>query len=276
MKKTTRATFGVIGFALFSGALTAKAEVESLLGGEIEGEISTGYDSRYFFRGLWFGDETAWTNLEYSKKISSNLTAKMNLFYTEVIDDQTFGGQFSYSEGNVGVGLSYDAGYGTFDLGFLHYRFYDGFGGTNDKGRFPGAAGNGDANELNLAFSKEIWGGIDFHALVAYDFRIDGSYAEVGFAKGWQLCDVAGLEFSVTTGYSINDYYSTSLSPGDGETDFTHTLLSLAMPIQFTDNSTLTPHVSANITHGAHDDTNNAARRGDTEVFFGASFAVSF
>lgn len=274
MKKTTQTTFGIIGLALFSGASTASADVEAMLGADISGEISAGWDSRYYFRGLWFGDETAWTNIEFSKEVASNLTASVNLFYTEVMDETVGGQHFAYSEGNIGAALSYDAGFGTFDLGFLHYRFYDGFAGAVDGVKGGGVAGNEDANELSLTYSQDLLWGIGFHALVAYDFRIDGSYAEVGLAKSWEINECVGVDFSVSTGYSLDDYYSASL--GSEDDDFTHTLLTLALPIQLTETATLTPHVSANISHDSRDATNSGVDRGDTEVYYGASLGVSF
>lgn len=276
MKKTTQANLGIVAGALIFGAPVASAEVENMIGYGIAGEISAGWDSQYFFRGLWFGDETAWTNIEFSKEFSSNLTGSVNLFYTEVMDeiDQVGGQHFAYSEGNIGANLSYDAGFGTFGLGYLHYRFYDGFAGSLDGVRAGGVGGNGDANEVSLSYSQELLWGIGFSALAAYDFRIDGSYAEIGFSKNWQFNDYVGLDFSVTTGYSIDDYYSASL--GSEDDDFTHTLLSLALPIKLTETATLTPHVSANISHDARDATNTGVLRGDTEVYYGASFSVSF
>lgn len=284
MKKTTQSIFGIMGLALFSGASTASADVEALLGSDISGEISAGWDGRYFFRGLWFGDETAWTNIEISKEVCETITASMNVFYTEVTDE-TFGGAgFSYSEANVGLTLSYDAGFGTFDLGFLHYRFFDGFAGSAGGLRAPAAAGaanNGDATEISLTYSQDIAYGIGFHATVAHDFRIDGTYAEIGFAKSFALSDDVGLDFSVSTGYSIDNYYTVGsfnapTGPNASNYDFTHTLISLALPIQLTETASLTPHVTANLSHDARDAINSGVNRGDSEVYFGASFAVSF
>lgn len=276
MKKTTKATFGIIGLSLFSGASTASADVESLLDDCISGEISAGWDSRYFFRGLWFGDETAWTNIEVSTELASNLTGSVNVFYTEVLDEQVGGSHFAYSEANVGATLSYDAGFGTFDLGFLHYRFFDGFAGTSaGVPSNTNPAGNTDASEVSLGYSQDIIWGFSLSLLYAYDFRIDASYAELGLGYSHSFNDSVGIDFGATAGYSIDDYYASSLGAADGE-DFTHVLLTLALPIQLTESATLTPHVSANISLDARDDINAGVDRGDTEVYYGASFGVSF
>ena len=102
-----------------------------------------------------------------------------------------------------------------------------------------------------------------------------------GFAKSFALSDDVGLDFSVSTGYSIDNYYTVGsfnapTGPNASNYDFTHTLISLALPIQLTETASLTPHVTANLSHDARDAINSGVNRGDSEVYFGASFAVSF
>jgi len=272
MKKHTHATLGILGLALFAGASQASADVESLIGTDVTGEISAGWDSRYFYRGLWFGDETTWTNIEFSKELASNLTGSVNLFYTDVMDDA-----LSYSEGNLGAALSYDAGFGTFDFGFVHFRFYDGFAGTSRGGtRATGVNGNDEANEFNFTYSQDLLWGFSGHLLVARDLTIDGTYGEFGISRSWDLCSNIGLDFSAAAGYSLDNYYSANLGNGDDSEGWTHTVISLALPIALTDTATLTPHVTANLSHESRDSSNSGADRGDTEVFYGASMSVSF
>ena len=267
MKKHTHATFGILGLALFAGASQASADVESLIGSDVSGEISAGWDSRYFYRGLWFGDETAWANAEFSKEIASNLTGSVNFFYTDVADET-----LSYSEGNIGAALSYDAGFGTFDLGFVHFRFYDGFAGAGSAG----VNANTEANELNFTYSQDLLCGFSGHITVARDLTIDGTYGEFGISRSFEISENVGLDFSATAGYSLDDYYAANLGNGDESEGWTHTVISLALPIQLTETATLTPHVTANISMESREDTNVLADRDDTEVFYGASLSVSF
>ena len=268
MNTRKNATLGLVGLALVAGAAPASAGA-LFDGGELTGEISAGFDSRYYFRGLWFGDETAWTNISLSKQLSEKLTGSVNIFYTDVIDNT-----LSYSEANFGATLSYDAGYGTFDFGLLHYQFYDGFAGDSLPSS-AGVAANRDASEANITYSQDFCSGWSGHATIAYDFRIDAGYAELGLAKSWALTDAIGMDFSVATGLSIDDYYSDDLA-GDAANGFTHTLVSLAFPIQLTEASVFTPYVAANFSHEARDSVNAAADPGGDEVYFGASFAVRF
>jgi len=272
MKKHTHVTFGILGLALFAGASQASADVESLIGDDFSGEISAGWDSRYFYRGLWFGDETAWTNIEFSKELATNLTGSVNLFYTDVMDDA-----LSYSEGNIGATLSYDSGFGTFDFGFVHFRFYDGFAGSVNGVRGPGVNNNEEANELNLTYSHDLLWGFSGHMLIARDLTIDGTYGEFGVSGHWDICgDTIGLDFSAAAGYSLDNYYSANLGNGDEDEGWTHVAISLALPIKLNETVTLTPHVSTNISSESRQDTNTGSDRGDDEIFYGASMSVSF
>jgi len=276
IKDMTRATLALAGASCLAMTSRAGAEVETLIGPQTSGSIAAGWDSRYFFRGRWFGDEAAWANVELSHELSPKLTGSLNLFFTEVTDDRARGAQYSFSEANIGATLSYDAGYGFFDLTFLHNRFFDGFAGSFDGQRLAGVAGNGDASEVSLGFSKTFSGDVRFYAQLAHDFRIDGSYAELGLSKEWKLRDGISLGFGVSSGYSIDDYYSESLGNGDDDRGFTHTRVSLALPMALTETATFTPYLAANFSHGAREESNALVDRDDTELFYGASLSVSF
>ncbi len=229
------------------------------------GELSAGYDTRYIFRGLWFGNNAAWGNVSFDKQLTSKLTWSSNVFYTDIMDND-----LAYSEGNFGTALSYESNVGTFGLGLTYYRFFDGFSGDN----LSGPAGQRDTTEIYISYSRELFYGITGSLLAAYDFRIDAQYLEAGLGKSWELCETVSLDAAFAVGYGLNDYYSTVLS-GDDSDGFTHILVSLGLPIKVTENSVLRPHVSANFSGDARSN-GNAASIGDEEVFYGVSFAVSF
>ncbi len=173
-----------------------------------EGEISAGYDTRYIYRGLWFGDNPVWGNIGLSKEIAPKLTLSANAFYIDITDND-----LAYSEVNFGGGLAYESGIGTLSLGAIYYGFLDGFAGDNGTG--PG--GQKDAFELNVSFSRELFAGINVSVLAAYDFRIDAMYFEAGLGKSWELCDTASLDLSAAVGYGLNDYYSAALAGDDAD-----------------------------------------------------------
>ena len=230
------------------------------------GEISAGYDNRYIFRGLWFGNDSIWGNIAISKEIAPNLTWSANAFYLDIPANS-----LAYSEANLGTSLAYESGIGTFTTGILFYKFFDGFAGNN-TGVGPGA--QQDATEVNIGFSRELFGGVTASVLAAYDFRISAQYFEAGLGKSWALTDTIGLDASAALGYGLNDYYSQTLS-GDARDGITHGLVSLALPIALAENVTFAPHVSVNFS-GDGRTLGNAASIGDTAFFYGVSLAVSF
>ncbi len=247
-------------------APATKAVVEEASPDTWSGELSAGYDTRYIYRGLWFGDNSVWGDLSVTKQISPELTFSAGAFYIDIPDND-----LAYSEADFYANLSHESDYGTFALGAIYYRFFDGFAGDN-LASGPGA--QSDAFELNISYSRELFYGVNLSLLAAYDFKIDAQYFELGLNKSWKLCDSTGLDASFAVGYGLNDYYSQALS-GDSSDDFTHILISLGLPIQLAENVVLRPHVSANFSGGARK-RGNAASIGDNEVFYGISLAVSF
>lgn len=249
----------------YAPAVDAKTVLVEESGG-FTGEFSGGYDTRYIYRGLWFGNDAIWGNISISKEIAPNLIWSANAYYTDITDNN-----LAYSEANLGTGLAYETDLGTFSAGFLFYKFFDGFAGNNPAAG-PGA--QQDATEINIGYSRELFLGITGSLLVAHDFRIDAQYFEAGIGKSWALCDTVSLDASAAVGYGLNDYYSRTLS-GDAADGITHGLLSLALPVALAENVTLTPHASVNLS-GDGRRLGNAASVGSTAFFYGVSFAVSF
>ena len=101
----------------------------------LTGDLSAGYDTRYIYRGLWFGDNPVWGNLAVAKEISPKLTLSANAFYIDIADND-----LAYSEVNLGGGIAYESEFGTFALGAIYYGFLDGFVllGNLRHGRFIG------------------------------------------------------------------------------------------------------------------------------------------
>lgn len=247
---------------------TSSAQLSGASAVSFDGDASFGWESRYFFRGRWFGDESAWMEVAMNHQLADKWSSSVHLFYTDVADRAT-----AFSEGQIGATLAYDAGFGFFDLGVSHYHFFDGFGGN---GTTLPILGNRDATEVNLTFSRELFSDISFYVMATYDFRIDGTYGELGVSKRWELTDRLGLGLSASTGYSIDDYYAGGLGNGDDNDGLTHSMLSLTFPFQIRDETFLTPHVTANFSQGAREASNALAGRDGTEIFYGVTLSFSF
>ncbi len=262
MKKLhTYFKLGLIGAAAVATTSSASAQVNTLLGGVSEGlsgEISAGYDSEYFYRGLWFGADNAWTGIDFEKALCDGVTLSLGAYYLDTLNSGP------YSESGISSSIAWDSGVGTFEAGFTHFRFFDGFDG--------GGIGQQDATEFSLGYSTNDFYGFSGYVQGVWDVRIDAGYLEAGIAQSFDF-GFASLDLSAALGYSIGDYY---VADTDDEDDLTHVLVTAALPIQLLENVTFTPHVSANISLGARENANNDLGQDDFEVFGGASFAVSF
>jgi hypothetical protein len=255
--------------------------------------LEVGYDTRYYFRGLWFADNTVWTGLSLSVPLTEQLSWGIGALYTST--PETFvdvavagvptGATLDYEELDLSTSLTYDAGFAKFGLVYTHYEFFKGFSGTayNGAGAFTGSG------ELNVSSSDEIGvtvalplGPVNFYAGYFYDLRIGGSYAEAGIDYPIEITPWLSLVPAVKAGYG-SDYYTggdgvvagvavAGLPNANPRSGFTHLGVSLSAPIRLTRTATLTPYVAYNISGRARRALNNQ----DNEVYGGVKLGVTF
>lgn len=269
--------------ALAGTAPSAKAPVAPLpeedgaLFDTLGAELAVGYDTRTYYRGLWFADNATWTSLNLSIPLSEQLSLGFGALYlttveTTIDNGPPFGqGDFDYSELDLSASLSYDAGYATYGLVYTHYEFWDGFSGTN-AGVLNGA-GEGNvsgADEIGLTVATSV-GPVNLSGGFFYDFRIGGSYFEAGADLPIEVTPWLSLVPAVKVGYGI-DYYTSGVNPASTPSGFTHVLPSLSAPIKLTKSATLTPYIAYNISLNARHTLNTQ----DSEIFGGVKLGVSF
>jgi hypothetical protein len=239
--------------------------------------LEVGYDTRTYYRGLWFADNATWTGLTLNLPLTEQLSLGLGALYLTTVETTSgngapFGqGDFDYSELDLSAFVTYDAGFAKFGLTYTHYEFFDGFSGTN------GGALNG-TNEGNINGADEVGitvaasaGPVNFYAGYYYDLRIGGSYAEVGADLPIEITSWFSLVPAVKTGYG-NDYYTNGLVAGSRSGGFTHVVPSLSAPIKLTSMATLIPYVAYNISL----DARRALNTQDNEIFGGVKLSVSF
>lgn len=255
-------------------------------GGPVEGgplfetvgaTLEAGYDSRYYFRGLWFADNTVWTNLSLSIPLAEKLTLGVGALYTSTTDtpfqgvdpntgDFNADGDFDYTELDLYASLTYDAGFAKFALVYTHYEFFDGFSGTNFG--LPNAGGEFNitsTEEVGIVISSTI-ATVNVYAAYYYDFNIGGSYAEVGVDRPIEVTSWLSIVPSVKLGWG-NDYYTLGRSSG-----LTHVLPAISAPIKLTSSATLTPYIATNFSL----ETRHLNNFTDTEMFGGVKLSVTF
>jgi hypothetical protein len=229
-------------------------------------DLTTGYDSEFYYRGLWFSNDNTWFNLGASKKLSDTTTASGFAYYTA--DSGS-----TYQELDLGVAVAYDAGFATLTAGYTYFFFFDGYSATG--------LGQAYSHEVFVSAAKAV-GPVNVTATFAYDFYIEAGYAELAVDKTFTLTDSASLVLKAAAGYSVGGYYTVIDGAGfnvGSESVWTHVVLNASLPIALNSTFTLTPYIAYNISGAGREETNLglAPFGADKNQFFcGASIKAVF
>ena len=288
----------------------APAPVEpepSTLFDSIGATLDVGYDSRYYYRGLWFADNIVWSSLNIAIPLiggsaedgSGSLTWGLGATYISTVNTPFQGAgtatnnSFDYSEIDLLTSLTYDAGFAKFGVQYLHYFYPDTYAGSFA----PSPAGPLGANGANDSeFGIKGAGEIGFTVTVPidalnlyfgyyYDFRVGGSYFQAAADYTIPVTDWLSIVPAIQTGYGINYYTgnnssaaltnNTGINPlGTAPTSgFTHLLLSVGAPIKLTKIATLTPYIAWNHSFDLRTALNFTTHN---EVFGGVKLSLAF
>ena len=229
-------------------------------------DLTVGYDSEYYYRGLWFSNENTWFNLGASKKLDDKTTVNALAYYTA--DSGS-----TYQELDLGASVAYDAGFATLTAGYTYFFFLNGYVGNG--------AGQTFASEFFVSAAKTV-GPVNVTATYAYDLYIDAGYAELGVDKSFALSDSTSLVLKAVAGYSVGGYYTAFNGAGFNtgtESAWTHVAVTASLPIALSKTATLTPYVSYNMSGAGRTESNTAASAfggDDDQLFFGASIKAVF
>jgi hypothetical protein len=257
--------------------------------------FDAGYDSRYYFRGLWFADNIMWAALNISVPITDKLTWGIGGAYINSagtpFPNFAAGGVYSkqgfqYSEVDAITNLAYDAGWAKFGMQYQYYFYPDNYGGS-----FNGVPNAGSDPEFALKGAGELgWTvavpikGFNIYAGYYYDFRINGQYISLGADYTFKVTDWLSIVPSVNAGYGI-DYYTGNGSVGVGlagnngqsmqnaaTSGFTHVLYTLAVPVKLTKSVTWTSYVAMN--HG--EKLRTQLNTTQNELYWGTKLSFAF
>lgn len=255
-------------------------------------DLSVAYDSRYYFRGLWFADNIISSFINLSIPViggaaedgAGSLTWGLGAGYISSLQTPQNGvtnQAFDYSEYDLYTSLAYDAGFATFGVQYQYYGYPDTYSGSiNGTG-----VNNGDP-EMGLTGAHEVGvtmaiplGAFNFSTGYFYDLTIGGQYFQAAVDYTYAVNDWLSIVPAVQAGYGINYYTGTRSNSaafvglGTQSSGFTHVLFSIATPIQLTKIATLTPYVAWNFS-GSTRNYLNATH--DNEIFGGVKLSVSF
>ena len=241
--------------ALTSSVLAGTAEVASTTTTTssdpwITGSVNAGFDSSYYFRGLWFSNNNFWGGVNLAAPLTDKLTLGFGALYTETVDTSltsALGGtDLDYSELDLVASLSYETDFATYGLVVTNYHFFETF-----SGELPGGVSNGggiydaevkNALDVGLTMTKGF-GDFNLYLGTWFDTKIDGWYFEAGLDYTYEVSDKLSLVSLVQMGYAI-DYYTMGASDNEG---LTHIRASISAPYKVSDSFTVTPYFAYNI-----------------------------
>ncbi len=231
-------------------------------------DLTAGYDSEYYYRGLWFSNQNAWYNLGASKKLSDTTTLNALAYYTSSNDRRSL-----YQELDLGASLAYDAGFATLTAGYTYFFFLNGYVGNG--------AGQTFASEFFVSAAKAV-GPVNVTATYAYDLYVDAGYAELALDKTFAVTDSTSLVLKAVAGYSVGGYYTAFNGSGYNigtESVWTHVAVTASLPIALSKTATLTPYISYNMSGAGRTESNTASSAfggDDDQLLFGASIKAVF
>ena len=238
-------SLGVFGFAAaaLAGDYAAPSKGPVIIAEEepLGFEVGVGYDSKYVFRGVDFGDHSVWASVDYSAPLTDSVDLSLGAWYETIADNGN-----SFEELDLLAGISFAAGPVDIGLGVLWYYFPD---------------DGSDALELGTSVGTSA-GPVDLGFATAYDFETEGWYFEISAESTIELTDTIALVPGVLVSYG-EEYY--------GVSGFNNVGLSLALPIALTDAATLTPYIAGSLALDALDDLGE-----DDHLYGGVSLSVSF
>lgn len=263
----------------------------------ISATVDAAYDSRYYFRGLWFADNIMWGALNLSIPVTEKLTWGVGGAYINTVgtpfpviapNGPSSNTGFRYSEVDAFTSISYDAGWAKFGMQYQYYFYPDHYAGMMNG--VPNAGVNDPefgikgAGELGWTVAVPIKG-FNFYAGYYYDFRINGQYIQLGADYTIPVTDWISIVPSVNVGYGIDYYTGNNAASNTGsvmtrwngqplgpKSGFTHFLYTIAAPIRLSKSVTLTTYVALNQSERLRSGL-NATRN---EIWWGTKLSFTF
>ncbi|MEY5026115.1 MAG: hypothetical protein RLZZ244_1643 [Verrucomicrobiota bacterium] len=265
-----------------------KKEESGALFKKLNATLETGYDSAYYFRGLWFSNNNAWSSLNISVPVTEKLSLGFGSVYTSstLTNAPLNGGlaKLNYSELDLISSATYDAGFAKFGLIYTYYNFFDTFSGSAGGATY----GNVDpdstitsAQDLGLTVSKSF-GPFNVSAGAWHDFKISARYFEATTDCPVKINSWLSLVPAVAVGYGQGSYYSyVTADPASKSSGFTNVRTTLSAPMQLTETAVFTPYIAGNfsgatryVSRGSATALNTVEGRND--FYFGAKLGISF
>lgn len=242
--------------------------------------FDSGYDSQYYFRGLWFSSNNLWAGISYTKPICDQWSYTLGALYTHDTSTHLPGGALDYAELDLFATLTYDAKIAKFALAYMNYNYFNTYsgsiGGVTNGNAHPDSQLR-DARDVCLTVTVPI-GGMNIYGMYVYDPRVGGHYAEGGGDYAIAVSDRLSIVPSVQIGYNISQYYTFApFVPGAVNSGWNHIRPMITAPMKLSDSWTFTPYAAVNISLDAREALNDfPGGPGANDFYTGAKLSFSF
>ena len=205
-------TAAVLGCSALLALVPAIAGDHAAAGEDLGAEVSVGYDTDYIFRGVNYGENLLWSDVNVSTSLSDGMDLNVGAWYANVTDAA------GADELDIYAGVSTSLGGLSLDLGSTYYYY-------------PTDGGN--TLEFGAALGSSV-GAFDVSAGVYYDIDIEAAYWELGAGTSFDVSDTLSLDVGATLGNA------------DGDT-LTALTVTIGVPIALSDSASLSPYVGINV-----------------------------
>jgi hypothetical protein len=232
--------------SLITSATASEKEISTAADPFFTGSVSGGFDTSYYFRGLWFSNNNLWGSVNLAKPITDKLTLGLGALYTETVYTNLTGSgdNLAYSEYDLFGSLSYATDFATFGLVLTNYQFPETFSGEVNNAT-TGTVSDAivkNAFDIGLTMIKPM-GSFNLYLGAWFDTKVDGWYYEAGVDYTYAVTEKFSLVPVLQMGYAI-DYYTFDSSDNEG---LTHIRAAINAPYKFTDSLTVSGYCAYNI-----------------------------
>ena len=231
------ATIGAMTLGVNAGdwgkAPVGKAPIEECI--DLGGEISVGYATDYYFHGVYWAEDNAWADVNYTFD-GLAVPVTVGATYVNSWNPVNFDQLDVYAKAALGTFAGFDT-----TLGYTYHLFPE-----NSVGEF-GEISLGLRRSLGFA---DLVLGTNYMTGNRLLGESDGWYHQVGLEKSFAITDNISLVLAGGAGY-LDGVINLAVSSGQGNHGWNHYYARASLPIQLNCRATLTPFVGYENRDGA-------------------------
>lgn len=262
---TKKLVFALLTAGSFSAVAQEEAPAATSSDSNLSLDASIGYTSRYVWRGLTFGKESAQGDISATYDAGDLGSFNLGLWGTLDLTDEVNDREFDFTEVDIYAGWEKSFDIITLGAGVINYQF-------------PSARRNSDGDD-NLS-TTEVYASIGVDVILAPSLTVyydveeadgDAIYASFGIGHDFDL-GFSTLSLSGAAGYTNGDGGNWLYGEGTGE-GFTDLSATASLNYDLTENLSISPFISYTV---LVEDAKDSNGNDNEEIFGGINLSFSF